>query len=365
MRWDECIAHFGEEVVAFAQDFFADDSRKVLLIAGAGFDPRSTHVSQCLVEAGTTLDAILIKEIRPKPRQVLKIRAEENRFDLKELLQDSKIVEIEIFSSDNTVVGGRNVVKQLRSLNFEGFTDVVIDISALSIGTSFPAIRYLTKRIDEGKEPENLHVFVTHNPSLDNSIVHIPSDAPGYIHGFGGGASLNSSSGSAKLWLPQLVADRRSALNALHDYVKPHDTCPIVPFPAANPRQVDMLAEEYILELENAWTVDARNLVYADESNPLDLYRTILRLHDLRQRVFQDIGGSLMVLSPLGSKIMAVGALLAAMERNLPVAYLEAIGYDMMPYQDSAEQKLVHLWLEGDAYPKPRPKLGNYGSSKK
>lgn len=367
MRWNQCIANFGREVDEFAQDYFADVSRKVLLIAGAGFDPRSTLVAQCLVNAGTALKAVLIKENRPRPRQNLKDLAEGNKSDLENLLQDSQIVEIEIFGSDNAVIGGRNMVKALHGLNYDAFTDVVVDISALSIGTSFPAIRYLTERIDAGLKPGNLHVFVTHNPSLDTANTPIPSDSPGYIHGFRGGMSLDSSSEAAKLWLPQLVLGCRSALNSLHSYVEPDDTCPIVPFPAANPRQVDILFDEYIVELESAWSIDTRNLVYADESNPLDLYRTILRLYELRQRVFQDIGGSLMVLSPLGSKIMAIGALLAAIERNLPVAYLEAIGYDMVmgPHHGNAEQKLVHLWLEGDAYPAPRPKLQSNGSVKK
>ena len=69
-------------------------------------------------------------------------------------------------------------MKALHDLNYGDFTDVVVDISALSIGTSFPAIRYLTERIDAGLKPGNLHVFVTHNPSLDTAITHIPSDAP-------------------------------------------------------------------------------------------------------------------------------------------------------------------------------------------
>lgn len=364
MRWDQCIANFGSDVADFSQDYFSDANRKVLLVAGAGFDPRSKVVATCLVEAGTNIEALLIKEMRPEPTQDLVERADSNKTDLKKLLPVHELVEVEIFGSDNAVIGGRNVVKALNSVNYETYTDIVVDISALSIGTSFPAIRYFIERIEAKMQPSNLHVFVTHNPSLDTSITLIPSDAPGYIHGFRGGTSLDSSSSAAKLWLPQLVSGRRAALNSLHSYIEPHDTCPIVPFPASNPRQVDILAEEYIVELENAWSVDTRNLVYADESNPLDLYRTILRLHDLRRLVFHDIGGSLMILSPLGSKIMAIGALLAAMERNLPVAYLEAIGYDIKsgPPQGPEDHKLVHLWLEGDAYPQPRPELQKNGS---
>ena len=176
MRWDQCIAHFGQEVAEFAEDYFAEDHRKILLIAGAGFDPRSTLVAQCLVDAGTALNAVLIKEIRPKPRQNLRELAEGNKSDLEDLLHNSIVIEIEIeiFGTDNAVVGGRNAVKALHNLNYDDFTDVVVDISALSIGTSFPAIRYLTERIDAGLKPGNLHVFVTHNPSLDAAITHIP-----------------------------------------------------------------------------------------------------------------------------------------------------------------------------------------------
>jgi hypothetical protein len=139
----------------------------------------------------------------------------------------------------------------------------------------------------------------------------------------------------------------------------PHDTCPILPFPASNPRLGDELAEEYLTELESTWQADTRNIVYADEEDPIDLYRTILRLDDLRKPVFEEVGGSLLVLSPLGSKVMALGALMAALERDLPVAHLESIGYtlaDAVP-ASRPEANLIHIWLEGDVYPKPRAAL--------
>jgi len=67
----------------------------------------------------------------------------------------------------------------------------------------------------------------------------------------------------------------------------------------------------------------------------------------------------MLILSPLGSKVMALGALMAALERNLPVAHLESIGYELaerVPDQ-VGEPSLVHIWLEGDVYPQPRPVL--------
>ena len=243
--------------------------------------------------------------------------------------------------------------------------DVVVDVSALSVGTSFPIIRYFLEHIERRRSPGNLHIFVAHDPQLDADIRSIPSDAPGYVHGFKGAATLDRTASAAKLWLPQLANGRRTALGRLFDFVEPHDTCPILPFPSVNPRLGDALAEEYLSELESGWSVDTRNIVYADESDPLDLYRTILRLDDLRKPVFAETGGSLLVLSPLGSKVMALGALMAALERDLPVAHLEPIGYQLgnaVP-QDANRLNLVHIWLEGDVYPSPRPSLRTEGTT--
>ena len=56
---------------------------------------------------------------------------------------------------------------------------------------------------------------------------------------------------------------------------------------------------------------------------------------------------------------MALGALMAALERDLPVAHLEPIGYEMAQSisEQVSEPSLIHVWLEGDAYPEPRPAL--------
>ena len=110
---------------------------------------------------------------------------------------------------------------------------------------------------------------------------------------------------------------------------------------------------EYAEELQDAWSVDVRDLVYADEKNPLDAYRTILRIDDARRRVFETVGGSQIILSPLGSKALALGTLMAALERDFTLLYVESIGYTLdkepaPPASDSDE--LVHIWLHGEAY---------------
>ena len=302
---------------------------------------------------------VFIQERRPTPAQNLINWAESNTQILTRAISNSVVEEVEIFGTDEAVVGGRNIVGVLNSQDLNEPNDVVVDVSALSVGISFPLIRYLLQLIDQGDVEFNLHLFVVHDPELDAAIKTRSCDSPSYIHGFKGKATLDNSARAAKLWLPQLATGRRVALNKIHGFLDPHDTCPILPFPATDPRLGDRLAEEYLEEFESMWAVDTRDIVYADEADPLDLYRTILNLDDRRKPVFKDVDGSLLILSPLGSKIMALGALMAALERDLPIVYLESIGYELA---DSVPEiyttpNLLHIWLEGDVYPQPRPPL--------
>ena len=73
----------------------------------------------------------------------------------------------------------------------------------------------------------------------------------------------------------------------------------------------------------------------------------------------------MLVLSPLGSKVTVLGALMAALERNLPVAYLESIGYELdasVP-EEIGEPTLIHLWLEGEVYPQHTAAVTEGGES--
>ena len=358
-RWDPCVVHRDEDVDQFINTYLARGDRELLIVTGSGFDPRSCAVVGRFDTSGASAQAILIREERPNPSIDQAARAEANASRLLDVLPGGRVVPIEVFGPDNAVVGGRNVVRCLRGQDLGGITDVIVDISALSAGMSFPIVRYFVEQTVHGDGAFNLHVFVVHDPHVDAGIHSIASDWPMYVHGFKGRATLSSMAGAAKLWLPQLSARRKVALERLYGFVRPHDTCPILPFPAADPRIGDRLAEMYLTEFEDVWEVDARNIIYADEGDPLDLYRRILRLDDLRKPVFEHAGGSILFLSPLGSKLMALGALMAALERNLPVVYLESIGYELdagVP-EEVKEPSLVHLWLEGDVYPRPRPPL--------
>lgn len=355
-RWDQCVDHKNDDVKTFIKEYFSSSDRSCLLIAGAGFDPRAPDFSKILYDTlNERLRVILIREERPNPDVKLVERAVNNLELIQAALDTSRIIKIDIFSEDNAVVGGRKVISELDSESLDGYTDIVIDLSALSIGVSFPIVRFMYKSAQQSQTPLNVHLLVASDPALDHAINPISSDIVTIVHGFKGGAGLHGDTEPAKLWLPQLSIKRKDDLKRIYDAVYPHDTCPILPFPSLDPKASDRLAFEFLEELEDIWEVDTRNLVFADEENPLDLYRTILRIDDERQPVFEDFGGSLLALSPLGSKVLAIGALMAALERDFPVYYVEALGYDVdwvkAELADTGVRAMRHIWLYGEVYP--------------
>ena len=60
-----------------------------------------------------------------------------------------------------------------------------------------------------------------------------------------------------------------------------------------------------------------------------------------------------MILSPVGSKVMAAGALMAAIGHDLTAKYIEAVQYELKGDQanDLTENdQMVHVLLSGPAY---------------
>jgi hypothetical protein len=353
--WENAVTH-GEDTPAFVREYFAREDRRVLIVGGAGFDPRSTAISTLIAGSTSHHRGIFIREERANPASSLVQRAEANVARLREVVPNCQVESIEIFDKDdNAVVGAKRLIRWIapQIADGEGLTDIVLDVSAFSIGISFPLVKYVYETLGQKVGGPNVHLFVAEDPNLDSGIVPEHTDQPMYVPGFDGDVALDDQSQATRLWIPQLVRNRHEALRRIHDFVHAEETCPILPFPARHLRSGDELLEHYMTEIVDAWEVDPRNYIYAAEQEPLDLYRTLLRLDDARKRVYQEHGGSLLVLSPIGSRALALGALLAALERNLPVAYLESIGYALPatpPPTTPQDWPIVHIWLSGEAY---------------
>jgi hypothetical protein len=238
----------------------------------------------------------------------------------------------------------------VQSLPLDTYSDVILDCSALSRGVTFPVARFLLDRVTHA----NIHVVTADEPATDDAITPVMAEKASYLIGFRGPGTTGIGPEPARLWLPQLVRGQRRAFDLIYETVKPHDVCPILPFPCRDPALPDRLLEDFRLELELTWKVDARSIVYAHESDPIDLYRSILRLHHARNRIFAGTRGSEIILSPLGSKLLSLGAMLAAIEYDFPVVYVEAVEYKVnfgdLESSRMSTGPLVHLWLSGEVY---------------
>ena len=355
MRWVNCPSHRGDAVSDFLRRHFDDAKRRVLLVGGAGFDPRA-RVLPLQLDAilGNCLKTLLLKEERPETSTDLVSRADDNRAILTDALSDLVVESVDILSADLSVIGGRAAVRRLAAELSDIYTDVVVDLSALSSGIGFPLIRCALEWAERAPAERELHVVLAAHPVVDHSVHAIPLDKSKEIFGFKGQFGLESTSAAAKLWLPQLAYDQKDALNRIYDDVRPHDVCPILPFPSRDPRVGDSLLEHFSREILDTWEVAPKNVIFAAEGNPLDLYRTVLRIDDERAAVFREPGGSQLLLTPTGSKPLALGALMAAIERNLPVRYVESMGYRVewqkVDQVTENQVELLHLWLAGEPY---------------
>ena len=359
-HWDYCITHLNGAVAEFVQSYFSEKCRRCLLVAGAGFDPRSQRVPDLLAAAlGDRLSAIFIREERRQKDQDLLERADANEAALKELVPDARVEIIDVFADDDAAIGGSRIAALLDSIPVDdSITDVILDMSALSIGVGFPAAKILLEDCEDA-EARTFHLMIVSNPELDDRILSEPADNAMPVKGFSGTGHLDGSLETARIWLPQLAEGRQRDLSRIGAAVgECYKICPVLPFPARDPRRADDLISEFENELVNEWKVDPRDIVYVSEWNPLDSYRSISLL---KSRYDQTVKGTFepqMILSPVGSKVMAAGALMAAIEHDLTVKYIETVQYELKGDQanDSTENdQMVHVLLSGPAY-------GDYGA---
>lgn len=371
-HWANCITHRNDDVLAFIQSYFSKPDKKVLLLAAAGFDPRANVIARHL--AGVLdgrLSALFVREERPNPTAQLIERADQNEASLRELVPECEVIKVDIFADDGAPVGGHRISQELVKRPVpDDVTDVIVDLSALSIGIGFPSARMLLEAC-EARTDCAFHIMITSDPELDDRITSDPSDRPSPVKGFAptmGLADTDEELEVAQIWIPQLAQGRMGTLikigNLLGDFYK---VCPLLPFPARDPRRADDLVTEYQTAIIDEWGVDARDFVHASEWNPLDCYRRLSRLKLRFDRTMTGTYIPRMVLSPIGSKVLAAGALMAAIDHDMSIQYVETESYSIGAAaqelatdnvgEAQSEQAIVHVILSGPLYKNFQPSL--------
>lgn len=116
-HWDNCIAHFDDTVETFVDEYFGNESRKCLLVAAAGFDPRSRRIAELLAaQMGDRLHAFFVREERGKPDASLVAAADTNEAGLRSLIPGCEVARIDVFGSDGATVGGVRMARLVSDL---------------------------------------------------------------------------------------------------------------------------------------------------------------------------------------------------------------------------------------------------------
>ncbi len=368
MRWHDYVLVRGDEFSLFWKAHFAERSRTLLFVHGKGFDPRTCIALKIIADlangALTETMSLEFEEGEGTLSQVLRDRAAANAKEIEALIAGKGLAtarKIIFRTADGRRVGARNAANVFTDeARLTAFSDIVVDISAMPRSVYFPLIARLLFFHDELKRKNqpapNIHVVVAEDPALDCQIREEGVDETAdFLHPFEGDFSRQATAQQPRVWIPVLGEGRITQFDRIYDRVKPDEVCPVLPSPSKNPRRGDDIVMEYRDLLFEQLRVDPRNMIYASEYNPFEVYRQIRKAAIQYHEVLELIGGCKVTLSALCSKLMSLGVLLvgyelkAANSLQIGIAHIECQSYEM-PDSIVPNPQPVGLWLAGECY---------------
>jgi len=269
---------------------------------------------------------------------------------------DFELKEIAVRDASGRLVGSSQTRTQFADRAWlSGFTDVIVDITALPTSITFPLVGSLIWTYDEllveARPAFNLHCIVCENADLDEHIVAEGGDVADYIDPFRGRGGRAAEAEPITIWAPALGERQAAVLRKIYEMLGPAEVKPFLPFPSRNARRGDELVAEYRSLLFDTWEVDPRGFLYADERDPFDIYRQLGDLAAEYRRSLEPLGAANTVVSAHTSKLLSLGVLLAAFEHSLAVAHVEPTEYSLDEEAANLEaNELFEVWLTGQAY---------------
>ena len=357
---------------------------RLLYIVGRGFDVRAQTVLNAFVDAcqmsGHKIekaDLLLVEFSGYQLSDELKKQTEENAKALEATFRilgaatslpigSSAAGEDDISASNALRMGTDAVLRRVIDQ-----TDIVLDVSSL------PRVVYLAlmtgllqKLIPDKKAPNtlwangiNFQVLVAEDATLD---AHIQSEDPSndlvLIPGFSSALHAESVQDWPLVWFPILGENRVNQLQKVMVSAIPEfaEICPVLPHPSRDLRRADRLLVEYKLPLFDTRQTPTSNILYAHEAHPFEAYRQLLGAMTRYRESMQIIGGCRLVVTPLASKLITLGAGLACfevrpsgMEENYGVAIPYAAPTRYTASRDvlcASKPEICALLLTGDAY---------------
>ena len=395
MIWDHYVFRRGVDVEELWDQIHAAKLRegrptRLLYITGRGFDLRANTVlerfldriqeSRCRIEdakllliglTGYQLSADLHDQTAKNATILTNLFA---RIGQTEIIEIGRTTDDEddISTAMALRAGADNVLRRIA-----GCTDVVLDVSSL------PRISYLTillsvlaRLIPKPGTMDQLfangvalHVLVGEDPALDAKIM---SEDPGndivLIPGYAEALQAEALQDTHLVWMPLLGENRVAQLKKIESNIPAWaEICPILPHPSRNPRRGDQLLIEYSDVLISTREIPLSNIIYVHEAQPFEAYRQLLGAMLRYRKTMAVVGGCRLVVTPLSSKLVTIGAALACFEMKLQsgddqtsvaIPYAEPKRYvAQLSALKESKPEISALILTGEAY-RNRPMSG-------
>ena len=213
-------------------------------------------------------------------------------------------------------------------------TDVILDVSSLPRITHLALLTSLLNKLvpDKLHEPGtdhplhangvNFQVLVAEDAKLDGEIrAEDPSRDLVLIPGFATALQAESVQDWPLVLFPVLGENRVDQMRKIMDSAMipvSAEVCPVLPHPSKDPRRADNLLVEYRGPLFDSRRTPTSNILYAHESHPFEAYRQLLGAMRRYRDSLRILGGCRLVVTPLGSKLITIGAGLACFEMRPP-----------------------------------------------
>lgn len=335
-----------------------------LYVLGVGFDPRCLVGLREFLKLDHKVPPKIMRIEMPPPGLATQTRviqmAAEHLAEFEALTQGLDIGTISYpavespYSAGTVLARGMTEAEQLENVGH-----LIIDISSMPSTLFYPAIKAALTASDRprgmvGHFGGEIQVVVCENPQMDANIRELGISDASYVGGFRPKGHGDADPDGPTIWVPVLGENAEPALRAIHNLLEPDDICPVLPFPAVEPRRADSLVLEHRTVLFEAFNVRASDFVYSDERNPYDLYLSLCHLERDYKSALEPLGSTLVAFSAHGSKLLSVGMLLAAYERDIPIAAAAVGDYEIVAGASleafSGANQLCCLWLAGAPY---------------
>lgn len=353
MLWQHYVFRRGPEVHPTWEMLYDHRAVNLLYITGCGFDVRNQVVIkefvQSLHESSATIvtaKLLLVAFSGYQLDQSLQDQTAVNERAMKEMFSELGSSISVVFGSSNSTedVSASAAMRQgleevLRHL--PGVTDIVLDVSSLPRVVYLSLLTGILSILVSEKEASNalyargvtFQILAAEDATLDGKIQsEDPSNDLIYIPGFSGALQAESFQDWPLVWFPVLGEGKVSQLEKVMNQVIPTNAeiCPVLPHPSRDPRRADRLLELYREVLFDTRQTPTANILLAHEGHPFEAYRQLLGAMMRYQKSMSIMGGCRLVVTPLASKLITVGAGLACFEMqpsNRAATYRVAIPY--------------------------------------